>query len=120
MQVELVMLDPYVRARLAHDGAGSFSTRVKVPDVYGVFKWVLEYRRLGYSYIELSGGCWAGAGEGCWFAALLAGSSRASLCSTVAWLSIAGPGLLGAGCASPADCRLPALASQRKLARCHA
>lgn len=54
VQVELVMLDPYVRTMLSHDGAGRFSTQVKVPDVYGVFKWVLDYRRLGYSYIELT------------------------------------------------------------------
>lgn len=53
VQVELVMLDPYVRATLAHDGAGTFSTAIRLPDVYGVFKWVLEYRRPGYSRIEL-------------------------------------------------------------------
>ena len=49
------MLDPYVRATLGHDGAGRFAALVKVPDSYGVFKWVLTYRRLGYSYIELTG-----------------------------------------------------------------
>lgn len=26
---------------------------VKVPDQYGVFKWVLRYHRLGYSYIDM-------------------------------------------------------------------
>ncbi|EFN54342.1 hypothetical protein CHLNCDRAFT_8673, partial [Chlorella variabilis] len=54
VQVELQMLDPYVRATLAHDDAGRFAVRVTVPDTYGVFKWVLEYRRLGYSFIELT------------------------------------------------------------------
>ncbi|KAL4458520.1 hypothetical protein ABPG75_013385 [Micractinium tetrahymenae] len=54
VQVELVMLDPYIRTSLKHDGQGRFATQVKVPDVYGVFKWVLEYRRLGYSFIELT------------------------------------------------------------------
>lgn len=34
---------------------GLHLAQVKVPDVYGVFKWVLEYRRLGYSFIELTG-----------------------------------------------------------------
>jgi oligosaccharyltransferase complex subunit beta len=63
VQVEFVMLDPYVRATLAHDGAGRFSTRVKVPDTYGVFKWVLDYRRLGYTYIEMTGGWVGGCGE---------------------------------------------------------
>ena len=38
MQVELVMLDPYVRATLAPDAAGTFSATIKLPDVYGVFK----------------------------------------------------------------------------------
>lgn len=28
VQVELVMLDPYVRTTLSHDGAGRFSTQV--------------------------------------------------------------------------------------------
>ena len=50
------MLDPHVRAPLTHDGAGRFSATLQVPDVYGVFKWVLDYRRLGYSYVELTGG----------------------------------------------------------------
>ena len=49
------MLDPYIRATLAHDGAGRFAATVKVPDAYGVFKWDLQYRRLGYSYIDMSG-----------------------------------------------------------------
>lgn len=53
VQVELVMLDPYVRSTLGHDGSGRFSTQVKVPDSYGVFKWVLDYRRLGYSFIDM-------------------------------------------------------------------
>jgi hypothetical protein len=65
VQVEFVMLDPYVRATLAHDGAGRFSARVKVPDTYGVFKWVLDYRRLGYSYIEMTGG-WVAVGVDQW------------------------------------------------------
>ncbi|KAL4859312.1 Dolichyl-diphosphooligosaccharide--protein glycosyltransferase subunit [Chlorella vulgaris] len=54
VQVELQMLDPYVRSWLRHDGSGRFSALVKVPDAYGVFKWVVDYRRLGYSYIELT------------------------------------------------------------------
>lgn len=54
VQVELVMLDPHIRTTLKHDGQGRFAAQVKVPDVYGVFKWVLQYRRLGYSFIELT------------------------------------------------------------------
>jgi oligosaccharyltransferase complex subunit beta len=33
---------------------GNFSARVRIPDVYGAFKWVLHYRRPGYSYLDLS------------------------------------------------------------------
>ncbi|KAJ9521237.1 hypothetical protein QJQ45_022972, partial [Haematococcus lacustris] len=53
VQVEFTMLDPHVRLPLSHDGQGNFSVRFKVPDVYGVFKYVLTYRRPGYSYVDL-------------------------------------------------------------------
>eukprot|EP00882_Tetradesmus_deserticola_P020317 GHRQ01021934.1.p3 GENE.GHRQ01021934.1~~GHRQ01021934.1.p3 ORF type:complete len:145 (-),score=63.35 GHRQ01021934.1:405-839(-) len=53
VQVSFVMLDPYVRQPMAHDGAGRFSLRFKVPDVYGVFKYVIDYKHAGYSYINL-------------------------------------------------------------------
>eukprot|EP00204_Picochlorum_oklahomense_P002003 CAMPEP_0118798328 /NCGR_PEP_ID=MMETSP1161-20130426/729_1 /TAXON_ID=249345 /ORGANISM="Picochlorum oklahomensis, Strain CCMP2329" /LENGTH=370 /DNA_ID=CAMNT_0006725715 /DNA_START=72 /DNA_END=1181 /DNA_ORIENTATION=- len=39
VQVEFVMLDPYIRKTLTHLGNGTFTAQVKVPDVYGVFKW---------------------------------------------------------------------------------
>lgn len=54
VQVEFVMLDPFTRTTLTDGGNGTFSGRVLVPDVYGVFKWILDYRRPGYSWIELS------------------------------------------------------------------
>lgn len=49
VQMEFVMLDPYIRTTLTNQGNGSFSSHVKVPDVYGVFKWVLDYKRPGYT-----------------------------------------------------------------------
>lgn len=54
VQVEFTMLDPHVRATLKPDNKGQFSTRMKVPDVYGVFKFVISYHRLGYTSIEES------------------------------------------------------------------
>lgn len=33
---------------------GNFSTKFKVPDVYGVFKFVIQYSEPGYNHIELS------------------------------------------------------------------
>lgn len=53
MQVELVMLDPYVRQALIPNDKGTFSADIHVPDVYGVFKFVIDYRRPGYSWVQL-------------------------------------------------------------------
>lgn len=47
------MLHPYLRVNLGHNGNGTFSAAVKVPDVYGVFKWVVDYQRPGYSWVSL-------------------------------------------------------------------
>ena len=52
VQIEFVMLDPYVRTTLVNTGNGTFTTTVKIPDVYGVFKWIIDYKRLGYSWIN--------------------------------------------------------------------
>ncbi len=54
------MLDPHVRQHLSHLGNGTYSLRFKVPDVYGVFKYVINYKHLGYSYIQV--GAQGGAG----------------------------------------------------------
>lgn len=39
---------------LLHALQGLFTTRMKVPDVYGVFKFVISYHCLGYTSIEES------------------------------------------------------------------
>ncbi|KAK9811519.1 hypothetical protein WJX72_005178 [[Myrmecia] bisecta] len=54
VQLEFVMLDPYIRTTLEHNKKGTFFTTFTVPDVYGIFKFVIDYRHLGYSYLELS------------------------------------------------------------------
>eukprot|EP00899_Mesostigma_viride_P002733 jgi/Mesvir1/12460/Mv00614-RA.1 len=54
VQVEFTMLDPHVRKTLTHNGKGLFSVRFQAPDVYGVFKFVLEYNRLGYTSLSLT------------------------------------------------------------------
>jgi len=53
LQLELVMIDPYIRTTLKHDGKGKFSTQLLLPDVYGVFKWIVKYQKLGYSNLLL-------------------------------------------------------------------
>jgi len=56
VQLSLVMIDPFVLSTLSHDGKGRYSTvpSMTLPDVYGVFKFVLNYHRLGYGNIELA------------------------------------------------------------------
>jgi oligosaccharyltransferase complex subunit beta len=53
MQMEFVMLDAYVRKTLTADPAtGTFACTFTAPDSYGVFKFRVLYRRLGYSVLH--------------------------------------------------------------------
>ncbi|KAF9167686.1 hypothetical protein DFQ26_003650 [Actinomortierella ambigua] len=58
VQLELIMLDPYIRKTLDRiDGGegstlGIYTTTVQLPDQYGVFKFTVNYKRLGLTYIE--------------------------------------------------------------------
>ena len=54
MQLEFVMLDPYVRKTMSHDGQGHFTVTFQSPDSYGIFKFRVLYRRIGYSVIDLA------------------------------------------------------------------
>lgn len=49
VQLEFIMLDPYVRTSLAPSKSGALSTKFIIPDVYGVFKLNVEYKRIGYT-----------------------------------------------------------------------
>jgi oligosaccharyltransferase complex subunit beta len=51
IQLELVMLDPYIRLKLNHTGGGRYYCQMKVPDTYGVFKFKMDYKREGYSHL---------------------------------------------------------------------
>ncbi|KAL0485963.1 oligosaccharyl transferase 48 kDa subunit [Acrasis kona] len=51
VQLELIMLHPYVRTDLKHVADGKYAARVKVPDTYGVFKLHVDYRRDGLSHL---------------------------------------------------------------------
>jgi oligosaccharyltransferase complex subunit beta len=53
VQLEAVMIDPYIRTTLQSDNKGKFSAQFMLPDVYGVFKFVLRFDRLGYGRVEL-------------------------------------------------------------------
>ncbi|KAF9911318.1 hypothetical protein BX616_010623 [Lobosporangium transversale] len=59
VQLELIMLDPYIRKTLDESPmdkdegiVGTFSTTVQLPDQYGVFKFTVNYKRPGLTYIE--------------------------------------------------------------------
>ena len=47
--LSFTMIDPYVRHPLTPHPNGTYTTQFQVPDVYGVYKYVVEYRRTGYS-----------------------------------------------------------------------
>jgi oligosaccharyltransferase complex subunit beta len=52
VQLEFVRLDPHIRTTLKHDGKGHYTASFQIPDVYGVFTFKVDYKRLGYSYLE--------------------------------------------------------------------
>ncbi|KAJ4966917.1 hypothetical protein NE237_018766 [Protea cynaroides] len=54
VQVQFYMMSPYVLKNLSTDLKGRYFTSFKVPDVYGVFQFKVEYQRLGYTSLSLS------------------------------------------------------------------
>ncbi|WKX97512.1 hypothetical protein Q1695_013290 [Nippostrongylus brasiliensis] len=50
VQLEFVRIDPFVRTTLTNKN-GRFSARFKLPDVYGVYKFLVDYRRVGYTHL---------------------------------------------------------------------
>ncbi|KAF2283602.1 hypothetical protein GH714_012154 [Hevea brasiliensis] len=51
-QVQFYMMSPYVLKTLSTDQKGLYHTTFKVPDVYGVFQFKVEYERLGYTSLS--------------------------------------------------------------------
>lgn len=49
IQVDLIMLHPYVRTALKYVSNGKYEAHIRVPDVYGCFKFKVDFRRSGYS-----------------------------------------------------------------------
>lgn len=56
IQMEAIMLDPYIRTTFKRLSSTSASTQYrasyKLPDTYGVFTYKIDYRRYGYTYLE--------------------------------------------------------------------
>lgn len=51
VQLEFVRIDPFVRQTMKHDSDGTYTARFKVPDVYGVFKFQVDYKKEGMTYL---------------------------------------------------------------------
>ena len=50
LQLEFVRIDPFVRIFLAPiSTAGVFEAQFRIPDVYGVYKFKIDYNRMGYT-----------------------------------------------------------------------
>lgn len=54
VQLEFIMLDPYLRIPLKADGRGNFSTDFIAPDVYGVFTFKVEFHKRGYGFVNVA------------------------------------------------------------------
>lgn len=55
VQMEFVRIDPFVRIALKGDSkTGRFSADFKLPDVYGVFQFKVDYTRLGWTFLSSS------------------------------------------------------------------
>ncbi|VDN99037.1 unnamed protein product [Rodentolepis nana] len=50
VQLELIRIDPFIRRYLKHTGH-TYEMKMQLPDVYGVFKLVVDYNRPGYTSI---------------------------------------------------------------------
>ncbi|CAH8438392.1 unnamed protein product [Heterobilharzia americana] len=50
VQLEFVRIDPFIRKNMKHQD-GEYKLVLKLPDVYGVFKFVVDYYRVGYTHL---------------------------------------------------------------------
>ena len=51
VQLEFFRIDPFTRSYLTPSAKGVFSIQFKLPDVYGVFKFKVDYDRIGYTHL---------------------------------------------------------------------
>ncbi|XP_065061237.1 dolichyl-diphosphooligosaccharide--protein glycosyltransferase 48 kDa subunit-like [Rhopilema esculentum] len=52
VQLEFFRIDPFVRINLNSSSDGTFSAEFKLPDVYGVFQFKVDYDRIGYTHLR--------------------------------------------------------------------
>lgn len=49
IQLEFVRIDPFVRLTLKSIGGGQYQAKFKIPDVYGVYQFKIDYDRIGFT-----------------------------------------------------------------------
>lgn len=52
VQLEFVRIDPFVRTRLTRGKEGLYTSRFRIPDVYGVYQFKVDYDRVGYTRLS--------------------------------------------------------------------
>jgi oligosaccharyltransferase complex subunit beta len=51
LQLEFVRIDPFIRTTMKHVANGRYEARFKIPDVYGVFQFKVDYTRIGLTHL---------------------------------------------------------------------
>ncbi|XP_063974487.1 dolichyl-diphosphooligosaccharide--protein glycosyltransferase 48 kDa subunit [Diachasmimorpha longicaudata] len=51
LQLEFVRIDPFVRMTMTPSGYGKYEARFKIPDVYGVYQFKVDYKRIGLTHL---------------------------------------------------------------------
>lgn len=51
IQLEFVRIDPFVRTTLQRKPGGKYEALFKIPDVYGVYQFKVDYNRIGYTHL---------------------------------------------------------------------
>lgn len=54
VQLKFVRIDPFVIIDLSPRDDGKFSVQYKLPDVYGVYQFIVDYDRIGYTHLYSS------------------------------------------------------------------
>ncbi|XP_015594603.1 dolichyl-diphosphooligosaccharide--protein glycosyltransferase 48 kDa subunit [Cephus cinctus] len=54
LQLEFVRIDPFVRITMKRLSNGRYQARFKIPDVYGVYQFKVNYTRVGLTYLYSS------------------------------------------------------------------
>lgn len=54
VQLEFVRIDPFVRTTMVRKAPGKYEAVFKIPDVYGVYQFKVNYHRMGYTALYSS------------------------------------------------------------------